>query len=706
MTFLFLLLVVVLGGLKLANMSARIQHLEDQMAGRVQAPAVPSKPLPQATPHVVAQPMAPPVVSAMASEQPAVPVAQQVAPTASMAKPAGPSLGEQFVTWFKEDWLLKVGALFLLMGLGWFISYAFIHNWIGPAGRIAIGVVIGFLIMLLGYVRIKQFAHQGEIFLVVGATTVLLTLYAARSVYDFFTPALALGFMFITAALVAIVSVREKSHSLATSSLIMALIAPLFVEEFSTDFVGLFMYLIAVILGTMWIVALRHQRILVTIALVGTWFYSLTVFDGIGRMTTSDQNIMYALASICAAIFFVGSVLSNAKGDRESDGYDVASALGVGSFVWAWSVVALAKDVQSGALLLWAVLFVAGAMYAYAFTKRSSPLLLYGGVSALLLGVALSLEFDGATLTNAWTLEAAILTIVTLLITRKVHIAQIASVAFIVPVARSFMHIRWYGAGSLEDAVALALLSAAFFVSSVLFYYYKSEDARSKQGSAVFSALGIVYLLLATAVQYSDTTLATIWSLEVALFVLAVYLIDLKKLSAQIASIAFIVPVLGSLSSVFSSAWEAGIMHQDMLVLMVLAVVLLALGALLRGHDTNEGGEAQKGQTDGGAVLLVLSSIYFATILWLSSPTIFSEEFAVMGSLVIYTLFGLFFYLSGRMHDHAEKRAYGATVLGLVIARLLIVDVWGMELAGKIVTFLLIGALLMSTAFIGRARHI
>jgi len=215
-----------------------------------------------------------------------------------------------------------------------------------------------------------------------------------------------------------------------------------------------------------------------------------------------------------------------------------------------------------------------------------------------------------------------------------------------------------------------------------------------------------VYLLLATAVQYSDTTLATIWSLEVALFVLAVYLIDLKKLSAQIASIAFIVPVLGSLSSVFSSAWEAGIMHQDMLVLMVLAVVLLALGALLRGHDTNEGGEAQKGQTDGGAVLLVLSSIYFATILWLSSPTIFSEEFAVMGSLVIYTLFGLFFYLSGRMHDHAEKRAYGATVLGLVIARLLIVDVWGMELAGKIVTFLLIGALLMSTAFIGRARHI
>lgn len=704
MTLFVLLLVVVLGGLKLANMSARIRHIEDQMAGRAQVSAKTSaQPTSQVAPQPMAQPTTPVVVANVVPSQPMAQMAPQVAQSIPTIKPSGPSLGHQFITWCKEDWLLKMGALFLLMGLGWFISYAFIHNWIGPAGRIAIGVVIGLLIMALGYVRIKRYVHQGEIFLVVGATTVLLTLYAARSVYDFFTPALALGLMFITAALIAVVSVREKSHSLATSSLIMALVAPLFVEEFSTDYIGLFTYLIAVILGTMWIVALRHQRVLVTIALVGTWLYSLMVFDGISQLTSADQNIMYALASICAAIFFIGSVLSNAKGDRESDGYDVVSALGVGSFVWVWSVVALEKDWQSGALLLWVILFVVGALYAYAFTKRNSPLLLYGGVSAVLLGVALSLEFDGATLMNAWTLEAAVLVMLTLVLTRKIEVARIASLAFIAPVARSFLHMRWYGVGKLEDAIALLLLSAAFFATSALFYHYRVEGAKAKPSSALFSALGMVYLLLATAVQLSDTTLTIVWSLEVALFVLAVYLIEMKKLPACIASVTFVVPVLGSLSSVFSPAWEAGIMHQDMLVLGVLAVVLLALGVLLRGHDAGEGGEARKGEVDGGAILLVLSSTYFATILWLSSPTIFSEAFAVMGSLVMYTLFGLFFYLTGRMHDHAEQRTYGAVVLGLVIARLLMVDVWGMELAGKIVTFLLIGTLLISTAFIGRS---
>jgi len=704
MIFILLVLVVVLGGLKLANMSARIQRLEDQVAGRAQVPAKTSvQPSPQVVAQPMAQPAAPMVAANIAPTQPIVQTEPQVPQVIPKARPSGPSLGQQFVTWFKEDWLLKMGALFLLMGVGWFISYAFIHNWIGPAGRIAIGVVIGLLIMALGYARMKQHVHQGEIFLVVGATTILLTLNAARSVYGFFTPVTAMMMMFVIAAVVAVISVRENNRTLAVSGLVMALLAPLFAGAYGVDNIGLFTYLIAIMLGTMWIVALRNQRVLVSIALFGVWFFSLAVFDSIRQLSVSDQYIMYGLAGICAAIIYIGSVLINTKENRESDGYDVVSALGVGALVWAWSVVALEKDWQSGALLLWAILFVVGALYAYAFTKKHTPLLLYGGVSAVLFGVALSLEFDGATLTNAWTLEAAVLAIVTLLITRKISAARIASLAFIAPIARSFLHIRWYGAGSFEDAIALLLLSVAFFATGALFYYLRTEGGEAKSSSVACSALGMVYLLLATAVQFSDTTLIMVWSLEVALFVLAVYLVEMKKHPAQIASIAFIVPILGALPSVFSSSWELGIMHQDMLVLMVLAVVLMALGVLLRGHDTSENGEVKKGEVDGGAVLLVLSSIYFATILWLSSPTIFSEEFAVMGSLVIYTLFGLFFYMSGRMHSHAEQRTYGATVLGLVIARLLMVDVWGMELAGKIVTFLLIGTLLMSTAFIGRS---
>jgi hypothetical protein len=46
----------------------------------------------------------------------------------------GASAGNRFFEWIKEDWLMKLGALLLLIGFGWLASYAFLHNWIGPHG--------------------------------------------------------------------------------------------------------------------------------------------------------------------------------------------------------------------------------------------------------------------------------------------------------------------------------------------------------------------------------------------------------------------------------------------------------------------------------------------------------------------------------------------------------------------------------------------
>ena len=62
---------------------------------------------------------------------------------------AGKPISEQeqtpnkFVIWLKEDWLMKLGAFLFIVGFGWFVSYAFANNWVGPFGRISIGIVAG-----------------------------------------------------------------------------------------------------------------------------------------------------------------------------------------------------------------------------------------------------------------------------------------------------------------------------------------------------------------------------------------------------------------------------------------------------------------------------------------------------------------------------------------------------------------------------------
>ena len=66
-----------------------------------------------------------------------------------------------FVKWLKEDWLQKLGSLLLLIGLGWFTTYAFMNNWIGPVGRITLGLILGLVVLVLGHFRIKKYLNQG-----------------------------------------------------------------------------------------------------------------------------------------------------------------------------------------------------------------------------------------------------------------------------------------------------------------------------------------------------------------------------------------------------------------------------------------------------------------------------------------------------------------------------------------------------------------
>ena len=139
-----------------------------------------------------------------------------------MPEQTGPTMSQKFIGWLKEDWLLKLGALLLLIGFGWLTTYAFLNDWIGPMGRIALGVIAGSIFILLGYWRIKKYLVQGGIFLVLGSTTILLTIFAARTVYGFFTPLSALIVMFLSTAFVALASVKYNSRALSLLSLTLA----------------------------------------------------------------------------------------------------------------------------------------------------------------------------------------------------------------------------------------------------------------------------------------------------------------------------------------------------------------------------------------------------------------------------------------------------------------------------------------------------
>jgi uncharacterized membrane protein len=496
---------------------------------------------------------------------------------------------ERLIAWLREDWLLKLGALLVLIGVGWFISYAFANNWIGPLGQISLGLLAGSLVLLLGAWRIKNHVYQGGVFLTLGSTIIILTTYAARSVYGMFTPASALLLMLLSIFFVALMSALYRRLPLALISLILAGIIPFMVGG-SFDYNALFAYLLIIIIGTIWVVAITGFDVVATAGVVLVALYSLPHLTSF-NLTGADEGTLLLFAYAFAGLFFVANVVGFIRRPNSNLAPAVITAIGNGLLLLAWIIQTVPANLQSLTISAWMVVFVVGAFVALKLSGRQEPFYVYVGLGVVMLATATATELSGPALTIAYTLESALLILGVSAVVKKIEVTEMASFVLIGPAALS-------------------------------------------------------------------------------------------------------------LPSLVSSSWRGGIWHGDLAVLSILAVTLMALGYYL-WHKSRL--EKSTSTSQAGLILAVLGSIYWYAIIWLCLHSLAaSADTAVTIALIIYTLIGLGFYVLGRLRGHLTMTSYGGVLLIFVVGRLLTIDVWQMDIIGRVVVFLAVGVLLISTAFIGR----
>ncbi len=488
--------------------------------------------------------------------------------------------------WIKEDWLLKMGGLFLLLGFGWLTTYAFMNNWIGPMGRIGLGIVMGTLILILGTWRIRSRVHQGSVFVVVGSTTILLTVFAARQYYGFFTPATALGIMFLACAYVALVSVKFNNRALSLASVILAGVAPLLTNSPTADYTALFAYLLVVVLGTVWIVSVTNQREITAAALILVTVYSIPHLINGGP---TDTLLLFAY--VFSAIFFVTNTIGIVRLQKSNLVPDMLVAGGNGVFLLVWILARAPQDWQSLIIAGWMLAFIIGAFIVYKMTNKREPFYVYAGVSIAMLAAATAVELSGSALVIALTIEVGM--------------------------------VSWISFQLLQD----------------------------------------------------------------------------RKIAERLC-LLFIGPAILSLQSLDYSVWYHSVLHEHFFVLLILAVTMMSVGLLFRSSD-----KEKSETTPATSALLIVGSLYVYALIWLSLYGLMrSRDLAVMVALLIYTVIGLIAYFYGRANAKKTLGLYGGVLLGCVIGRLLLVDVWQMPISSRFITFFVIGALLMSTAFFGRGK--
>lgn len=510
-----------------------------------------------------------------------------------------PDILQRFFTWFARDWPLKIGALFVLLGFIWLVTYAFLNNWIGEVGRIVLGIVVGSAILMWGAKRIRQNVYQGEIITGLGAGVILISISSAQYLYDkMFPPFVALSLVTMVSAAVAYVSYRNNTVRLAILGYLIGAIAPLLTASSSPSALGLFSYIFCLTVATVWLVRVTGWRVLMIISLFVIWLYSIPYLNIYG----SPTNLIYMrFFAITFTIMFYVLSLSAFLYDRTEKGEDAIVGALIGLYALHWIRTIIPFEYQSFLCVIFAVCFMAGSYVVFRTKKLNYPVYLYTGVSILFLITATLIQFKGSVLPVVLATE-----VMTLIVFADTV----------------------YGARMVKWMSALLLLP--FFYSLPILFSFSST---TESGVLIY-----VNLIMYTA---------------------GIYLMKYaKQVNEEIISLSKVITVVAGIYS--------------------LIYLWVSMPYYLGYQD-----------------------VYY------NSYGSMSNNFFVAHAitLTIYAIVGIGLYMYGMKEQHKLTKQFGLFLTCFVIGRLLLVDVWNMQLAARIVTFFVIGVIFMASVFVRKSSH-
>ena len=174
-----------------------------------------------------------------------------------------------------SQWFNRIGILAVLIGMAWFLKLAIDNHWIGPAGRVGIGLVAGAaLVAWSERFRAHGYAAFSYSLKAVGSGILYLSLWAAFQLYQLIPASVAFGAMIAVTAFNGYLAWAQESELLALYAIVGGLSTPLLVSTGQNHEVTLFSYLMMLDATVLVLVALRPWSRLLAGAFMGTVLFA------------------------------------------------------------------------------------------------------------------------------------------------------------------------------------------------------------------------------------------------------------------------------------------------------------------------------------------------------------------------------------------------------------------------------------------------
>ncbi len=308
----------------------------------------------------------------------------------------------------------RIGIAAVVLGMAFFLKYAFDNNWVGPAGRVMIGILIGIVVMVLGQWLRKKYLNYSDLLMGGGMAILYLSMYSAYGYYHLIDPMMAFMGMIVVTAVGALLSIMNATKTLAVVAFVGGFLSPFLIGPQNLTPWVVFTYITILNAGILAILLYKKWPHLVIVGLVGTWMYFGWWY---GRSYTEALLIPTLIFLLVQYLIFTGSSVIRIVVDKlkatEVDYFVLgATALSFAGMCYTLLMPEYKHYVSIGAVLV-AVFYMVIALLAYKGNPEDRTLNIFlPGLGVAFLTAAVPIEFSGPWIAAWWFIEALVLYVI------------------------------------------------------------------------------------------------------------------------------------------------------------------------------------------------------------------------------------------------------------------------------------------------------
>jgi len=612
------------------------------------------------------------------------------------------------------SWFARIGAFAIFLGAAFAFKYAVDRDLISPAGRVAIGILVG-----VGFVGWGEWARRQTWPLFAqavaggGVAIMYLSVWAGYQLYDLMSSGVALVMLALVVVAGGALSVRHDSVALAIMASLGGFMNPLLVQTGRGSLPALYLYLLFLDAGILGLAIRKDWRALSALSMIATW---LLVFGTQFDATGSEVAAVLGFSTVFFLLFHA-ALLVRYRSVEVPVGQDDLLLTSLNSLLFLGVGLLALDDTARPLFTLVAGLAHIGLGLAWRSKRPADTLavLTFVGLGVGAFTLAVGLQFEGPVLATIWAVEAVAI----MMAATRTELSRLRYASFAIFGMSVALSILGNGAGwSYRSPFPIFSVEALPFITQIAALAgaavmlrrkgESSQEQRAADTAAVLSnLLAVLWLTFELWAQYQRAgwttrtfpfVMAALWALYAAgvgTFGVVRSAVWTKPVAAAFFGLSVAASLLGSgLGTAYDPVRPLLSIESTPFIIQI-AVLAAAAALMRRAAQTSLERQVADGVAVSGNALALL---WLSFEIWAhynrpeTSWTFAYFTFALSTMWTIYAA-GLLAFGIGMRAKWA--RLIAVLLFSLVIAKLVMADVWLLETPLRIAAFVGLGFVLL-----------